>query len=72
MNEFVGNILQNAFYACCYMLLSGTRPVRRCTSICGAALLLRCKWCRNLAAVNCILHWMVFILSTQQMGIALV
>jgi len=53
----LGNILQNTFYACCYILLSGTRPERRYTSICGAAMLLRCKWCRNLAAVNCILHW---------------
>jgi len=39
MNGFVGNILQNKFYACCYML-SGTRPKHRCTPICGAALLL--------------------------------
>jgi len=42
MKNFVGNILQNTFYAYCYNLLS-----RRCTPICG----------RNLAAVNCILHW---------------
>jgi len=40
MNEFVGNILQNTFYACCYILLSGTRPKCRCTPICGAAMLL--------------------------------
>jgi len=26
MNNFVGNILQNKFHACCYVLLSGTRP----------------------------------------------
>jgi len=26
MNDFVGNILQNRFYACCYVLLPGTRP----------------------------------------------
>jgi len=26
MNNFVGNILQNKFYACCYVLLSGTHP----------------------------------------------
>ena len=49
MNDFVGDILQNRFYACCYILLTGTR---RCMPICGAAMLLRCKWCRNLAAVN--------------------
>ena len=61
MNDFVGNILQNKFYACCCILLSGTR---RCTPICGAAVLLRCNWRRNLAAVNCILHWMVLTLST--------
>jgi len=52
MNDFVGKILQNTFYAYCYILLSGTRPKCRCTPICGAALLLRCNWCRNLAAVN--------------------
>jgi len=40
MNDFVGNILQTKFYACCYILLSGARPKRRCTPICGAALLL--------------------------------
>jgi len=37
MNDFVGDILQNKFYAYCYILLSGTR---RCTPICGAAMLL--------------------------------
>jgi len=26
MNNFVGIILQNKFYACCYVLLSGKRP----------------------------------------------
>jgi len=31
MNDFVGNILQNIFYACYYILLSGTRPKRQCT-----------------------------------------
>jgi len=61
MNDFVGNILQNNFYAYCYILLSGTG---RCTPICGAAMLLRCNWCRNLAAVDCILHWIVLTLST--------
>jgi len=25
MNYFVGHILQNKFYACCYVLLWGTR-----------------------------------------------
>jgi len=27
MNDFVGNILQNKFYACCYILLSGIRAL---------------------------------------------
>jgi len=49
MNDFVANIRQNKFYACCYILLSGTR---RCTPICGADMLLRCNWCRNLDAVK--------------------
>jgi len=41
MNNFVGNILQNKFYLLlAYILLSDTRPKRRCTPICGAALLL--------------------------------
>jgi len=40
MNDFVGNTLQNMICACCYILLSGTRPNRRCTPICGAAMLL--------------------------------
>jgi len=40
MDGFVGNILQNKFYACCYILLSGARPKRRCTPIFGAAMLL--------------------------------
>jgi len=40
MNDFVGNILQNTFYACCHILLSGTHPKRRCTRICGTATLL--------------------------------
>jgi len=39
MNDFVGNILQNKFYACCYILLSGTRPQRRCTLVCGTTML---------------------------------
>jgi len=37
MNDFVGNILENTFYAYCYILQSGTR---RCTSMCDAAMLL--------------------------------
>jgi len=49
MNNFVGNILQNKFYAYGYILLSRTR---RCTPICGAGMLLRCNWCRNVYAVK--------------------
>jgi len=41
MNDFVGNNLQTTFYACCYIRLSRTRPKRRCTPICGPALLLQ-------------------------------
>jgi len=39
----------------------------------SAALLcyFRCHWCRNLAAVSCILHWIVLTLSTLQVGIPL-
>jgi len=48
MNDFVGNILQNTFYAYGYIFLSRTR---RSTPIFGADMLLRCKWCRNLDAV---------------------
>jgi len=60
-NNFVGNILQNKFYACCYILLTSTRHKSRCTPICGAAMLLRCNWCRKVAALNCILHWIVLV-----------
>jgi len=49
MNDFVGNILQNKFYAYGYILLSRTR---RCSPTCGAGMLLRCNWCRNLDAVK--------------------
>jgi len=47
MNDSVGNILQNKFCAYGYILLSRTR---RCTLICGAGMLLRCNWCRNVVA----------------------
>jgi len=57
----LGIFLQNKFYAYCYILLSGTH---RWTPICTGAMLLRCNWCRNLAAVNCILHWIVLTLFT--------
>jgi len=57
MSDFFGNILQAKFYACCYILLSGTRPKRRCTPISTLLCYFKCHWCRNLAAFNCILHW---------------
>jgi len=49
MNDFVGNIQQNKVYAYGYILLSRTR---RSTPICGAGMLLRCNWCRNLDDVK--------------------
>jgi len=49
MNDFIGNMLQNKFCAYGYILLSCTR---RCTLICGAGMLLRCNWCRNLVAAE--------------------
>jgi len=52
MNDFVGNLLQNKFYPCCYILLSDTRPKRRCTPFCGAAMVPRCHWCRNPGTTN--------------------
>ena len=54
MNDFFGNILQNKFYACCYILLSGTRPKRRRTPICGAAMLLQVQLMPKLCC--CYLH----------------
>jgi len=49
MNDVVGNILQNTFCAYSYIFLSRTR---RCTPICGAGMLLRCNWYRNLGTVK--------------------
>jgi len=74
MNNFVGNIPQNKFHPCCYILLSGTRPKSQCRLHLSAALLryFKCNWCRNLAVVHCILHWIVLTLSTLQMDITLV
>jgi len=75
MNNFVGNILQNKFYACCYILLYQVRVLNTDAHLSAAAVLLcyfRCHWYRNLSEVNCILHWIVCTLSTLQMGITLV
>jgi len=48
MNDFVGNILHNAY---CYILLSCTR---RCTPVCGAVMLLLqpLRWC----CADCVIH----------------
>jgi len=74
MNNFVGNIPQNKFNPCSYILLSGTRPKCRCRLHLSAALLryFKCNWCRNLAALHCILHWIVLTLPTLQMDITLI
>jgi len=73
MNDFVGNILQNKFYACCYILLYQVRVLNADAHLPAALLCyFRCRWCRNLAAVNCILHWLFLTLSTLKMGITLV
>jgi len=45
--------------------LSGTR---RCTPSAALLLQLRCNWCRNLAAVNCILHWIVLTVVFEIRG----
>jgi len=37
MNNFVGNILQNKFYSCCYVLLSGKSRKNRYTYSYGGA-----------------------------------
>jgi len=56
MNDFVGNILQNKFYTCCYILLSDTFPKADAPLSVALLCYFRCHWCRNLAAVNCMLH----------------
>jgi len=61
MNGFVGNFLQNKFYACCYILLSGTRLQRRCTPICGAAMyliIIFTKWIWLANSFKCFSHGM--------------
>jgi len=40
MNDFVGNILQNTFYACCYILLYKYTPMHTYLRHCYATLLL--------------------------------
>jgi len=48
MNNFVGNILQNRFYACCCILLSGTRPKPDPHQSAVLQCYFRWNWCRNL------------------------
>jgi len=63
MNAFVGNILQNTFtpsVTSCYVHTLNADANLPATLLCY----FRCNWCRNLAAVNCILHWIVLILSS--------
>jgi len=59
MNDFVGNILQNKFYAgvTSYYQVH----VLNADANLSAALLcyFTCHWCRNLAAVNWILQWII-------------
>ena len=50
MNDFVGNILQNKFYAYGCILLSRTR---RCTPICGAGMLLNATGAGTSMLLNC-------------------
>jgi len=74
MNDFVGNIL--------YIYIGFTPAATSWNQVdalhadahLSTALLcyFRCNWCRNLAAVNCILPWIVLTLSTLQIGITLV
>jgi len=48
--DFVGNILQNNFYGCCYICYQvHALNADAHMPICGAAML-GCNWCRNLAA----------------------
>jgi len=43
--------------------------VHRCATLLCC---LWCHWCRNIAAVSCVLHWTVLTLFTLQIGITLV
>jgi len=49
MNDFVWNILQSKFYACCYIFLPGARHKRRYIHTYLLLSYLRCHWCRSLA-----------------------
>jgi len=74
MNNFVGNIPQNQFHPCGYILLPEARPKCRCRLHLSAAMLryFKCIRCRNIAAAHCILHWIVLTLPKPQMDITLV
>ena len=73
MNDFVGNILQSKFYACCLILLSGTRPKCRYAHISAVWLCYFSYYsCRNLAVVNCKVYRIILTIWTLQIIIALV
>jgi len=59
MNEFVGKILQIKFYPCCYILICQVHALNAEAHLSAVLLCyFRCSWwCRNLAVINCILHW---------------
>jgi len=63
MNDFLENILQSKFYALLLHFAIKCPALRLCY--------FRCHWCRNLAAIKCIVHWIVLTLCTLQMGITL-
>jgi len=69
MDNFVGNILQNTAVTSCYQAHALIADAHLSAAL---QCYFRCNWCRNLAAVNCILHWIVPTLSTLQMGNTLV
>jgi len=51
-NDFLGIFCKIILRLLLHLAIRYTRPKRRCTPICDAALLLRCNWCRYLAAVK--------------------
>ena len=57
MNDFVGNIVQNTFYACCYIFLSQVHALNADahTPICDAAIALGATGA-EIAVVKCILR----------------
>ena len=62
MNDFVGNILRNKFYAYGYNLLSRTR---RYTPICAVGMLLDATGAETLMLLNCILQGWAIIFAAH-------